>query len=307
MGDTRCLTYAEAIGEALVQAMEANPKVLLMGEGVDDPKGTFGTTLPAFRKFGPARVFDTPLSEQAITGIGVGAALMGVPCVQVHLRSEFLLLAMDQVVNHAAKWRYMTAGKFSVPLTIRCIVGRGWGQAAQHSQSFHGMLASVPGLKVILPTTPYDAKGMMLEAVRDPNPVIVIEHRWLHGKKGEVPAEPYYVPLDQARVARVGADITCVAVSLQTLDALAAAEILAGEGIEMEVVDLRSALPIDRATILRSIRKTGRLLVTDIAHKTMGISAEIAAFVVEEAWSSLRAHVARVALPDAPTPCAAPL
>ena len=237
-GKPRLLSYGDAIGEALVQAMEANSRVLLMGEGVDDPKGTFGTTLPAFKRFGPTRVFDTPLSEQAITGIGVGAALMGVPCVQVHLRHEFLLLAMDQVVNHAAKWRYMTGGRFSVPLTIRCIVGRGWGQAAQHSQSFHAMLAGVPGLKVVLPSNAYDAKGMLMEAVRDPNPVIFIEHRWLHAKTGEVPERPYFVPLDKAKVAREGKDVTCVSVSWQTLEALSAAERLAEEGIEMEVVDL---------------------------------------------------------------------
>lgn len=299
----RILKYSEAIAEATLQAMEENPKVFLMGEGIDDPKGAFGTTLPAFKKFGASRVFDTPLSENAVTGIGIGAAIEGWPCVMIHMRNEFLLYAMDQIVNHAAKWHYMVAGAATVPIVIRCIVGRGWGQAAQHSQSLHALFSHIPGLKVILPSNAYDAKGMMIAAIRDPNPVICIEHRWLYEKSAEVPQEPYVVPLSKAKVVKAGRDLTCVAISHQVLDALSAQEILLKEGIEMEVIDLRSTRPIDKATIISSLRKTGRLMITDTATKVCGVSAEISAMVAEEAFDALRAPIHRITLPDAPIPC----
>lgn len=299
----REIKYSEALAEGTLQAMEDNPKVFLMGEGIDDPKGVFGTTTPALKKFGPTRVFDTPLSESAVTGIGIGAAIEGWPCVMIHMRNEFLLLAMDQVINHAAKWHYMFGGTMTVPIVIRVIVGRGWGQAAQHSQSFHAMYAHVPGLRVILPSTPYEAKGLMYSAIKDPSPVICIEHRWLYDKVGHVPQERYELPLDRANVLKSGKDVTCVAVSYQVYEALSAREMLLKEGIEMEVIDLRSARPIDKQTILNSVRKTGRLIVTDTAIRTCGISAEISALVAEEAFGALKAPVARIALPDAPTPC----
>jgi len=299
----RTLKFSEALAEATVQAMEKDPRLFVMGEGVDDPKGSFGTTLLPFQKFGASRVFDTPLSESALTGIGIGAAIEGSPCLMVHLRAEFLLLAMDQVVNHAAKWRYMFAGQMNVPITIRCIVGRGWGQAAQHSQSFHGMFAQVPGLKVVLPATAFAAKGLLYAALRDPDPVIVIEHRWLHDKTGDVPEEAYELPLNRAEVLATGDDLTCVAVSYGVYEALIAADILRREGICMEVIDLRSARPLDRTTILRSVRKTGRLLVTDISSGIAGIAAEVIALVSEEAFEALKVRPLRITLPDAPTPC----
>jgi pyruvate/2-oxoglutarate/acetoin dehydrogenase E1 component len=298
------IKYSQALSEATMHAMAENPKIFLMGEGIDDPKGTFGTTLPAFQKYGSERVMDTPLSESAVTGIGIGAAIEGAPCVMVHMRNEFLLLAMDQVVNHAAKWHYMFAGVMNVPIVIRCIVGRGWGQAAQHSQSLHAMFSQVPGLKVILPATPYDAKGMLYSAIKDPNPVICIEHRWLYDKTGDVPEEAYEVPIGKANVLAPGKDLTCVAVSHQIYDALAARVELAKEGIDMEVIDLRTTRPLDTQTILSSVRKTGRLLITDTGHKTFGVSAEISAAICEQGFDSLRAPILRVALPDAPTPCA---
>jgi acetoin:2,6-dichlorophenolindophenol oxidoreductase subunit beta len=300
---TRELKFSEALGEATLQAMEENPKIFLMGEGIDDPKGAFGTTSPAQKKFGKARVWDSPLAESAVTGIGIGAAIEGYPCLMVHMRAEFLLLALDQVINHAAKWHYMFGGQLNVPIVIRCIVGRGWGQAAQHSQSFHGMLAGIPGLKVILPATPYDAKGLMIAALRDPNPVISIEHRWLYDKKGIVPEELYEVPIGKARVVAEGRDVTCVATSFQVYEALAAREALLKEGIEMEVVDLRSVLPLDKETILNSVRRTGKLIVTDIAHKQFGITAEVSALVAEEGFDFLQAPIVRIALPHVPTPC----
>lgn len=301
------LKYSEALAEATLQAMEKNPRVFLIGEGIDDPKGAFGTTLPALKKFGAARVMDSPLSENAVTGIGIGAAIAGHPCVMIHMRTEFLLYAMDQIVNHAAKWHYMNAGRMQVPITIRCIVGRGWGQAAQHSQSFHAMYAHVPGLKVILPSTPREAKGLLYSAIQDPNPVICIEHRWLYDKVEAVPEEPYAIPIGQAAVLKAGKDVTIAACSYQVYEALAARETLLEMGIEAEIIDLRSVRPLDIATILRSVEKTGRLIVTDISGAVNGVSAEISAAVTERGFSFLKAPILRVALPDAPTPCASVL
>lgn len=297
----RNLKYGEAIAEATIQAMEAEPRLFVMGEGVDDPKGSFGTTLAPFQRFGRERVFDTPLSEGAVTGVAIGAALAGTPSLLVHLRCEFALVSMDQIVNHAAKWKYMCGG--NVPITIRCIVGRGWGQAAQHSQSFHGMFAQVPGLKVVLPSNAFEAKGLLYSALLDPDPVICIEHRWLHEKATLVPQAPYCIPIGRAHVAAPGKDLTCVALSYQVGEALLARDRLLKEGIEMEVVDLRSARPLDTETILESLRKTGRLVVTDIAHGTGGIAAEVAAVAAERGFSHLKAPVVRVTLPDCPTPC----
>ena len=271
----RKIKYSEALGEATLLAMEENPRVFLMGEGIDDPKAVFGSTLSALKKFGPSRVMDTPLSENAVTGIGIGAAIEGNPCVMIHMRVEFLLYAMDQIVNHAAKWNYMFGGTMPVPIVIRCIVGRGWGQASQHSQSLHALFAHIPGLKVILPATPADAKGMLYSAIKDPNPVICIEHRWLYDKVGEVPEGRYEVPIGKANVLFPGKDVTCVAVSHQVHEAIAARELLLKDGIELEVIDLRTVRPIDTATILNSVRKTGRLIIADTAIKTCGISAEI--------------------------------
>src|SRR5712691_4004175 len=210
----RTLKYREALDEALVQAMERDDSVFCLGVGVDDPKGIFGTTLSAFRKFGAARMFDTPLAENAITGIAAGAALAGMRPVMVHARNDFLLLTMDQLVNNAAKWRYMSGGGLRVPMTVRAIIGRGWGQAAQHSQSLQAMFAHVPGLKVIMPAMPHDAKGLLLSALRGDGPVICLEHRWLYERTGSVPEEPYTVPFGRASIARVGSDVTIVAVSL---------------------------------------------------------------------------------------------
>lgn len=301
---TRQLKYWEALAEATLFAMEDDPNVFLMGEGIDDPKGVFGTTLPALKKFGPERVFDSPLSESAVTGIGIGAALEGNPCVMIHMRMEFLLLGIDQIINHAAKWHYMNAGTMNVPIVVRCIIGRGWGQAAQHSQSFHSFFSHIPGLKVILPSNAYDAKGLLYSAIKDPNPVICIEHRWLYDKVAEVPEGRYEIPLGKANVVAEGSDVTCVATSFQVHEAIAAREILAKDGISMEIIDLRSTLPLDFDTIHRSLEKTGHLIVTDIGHKSFGIGAEVAALAAERAFDCLVAPVERIANPDSPTPCA---
>lgn len=303
----REIKFSEAIAEGLVAAMEENHRVFVMGEGVDDPKAAFGTTAEALRRFGSRRVFDTPLSESALSGVAVGAAIEGHPCVYVHMRSEFALLGIDQLLNHAAKWRYMSAGAMQVPLVIRCLIGRGWGQAAQHSQSLHALFAQVPGIKVVLPASPSDAKGLLCAAIRDPNPVVFLEHRWLYDKTGAVSAEAYEVPLGQARVAVSGKDITCVTLSYGVYECLEAREILAKVGIEVEVVDLRTIRPLDRQTILASVQKTGLLCVHDPAPALCGVSAEIAAVVAETHPEWLRGPVIRSTFPDCPTPCSSVL
>jgi len=298
----RQLKYREAIDEATRQPMAKDERVFVMGVGVDDAKGIFGTTRGAFEQFGPRRVFDTPLSEAALTGMGVGAAMRGFHPLLVHARNDFLLLTMDQIVNNAAKWRYMSGGKLKVPLTIRAIIGRGWGQAAQHSQSLQAMFAHVPGLSVIMPTTPADAKGLLMTALSSDNPVICLEHRWLYDKSGPVPEDPYYTPLGVGAVVRPGRDVTIVAVSHMVLEALQAAEALAAEGIEAEVIDPRTLRPLDSALICRSAARTGRLVIADTGWRSYGVSAEIAARAAEELWGVLKAPIKRVALPDVPTP-----
>jgi pyruvate dehydrogenase E1 component beta subunit len=301
------LKYREALDEALVQAMERDDRVFCLGVGVNDPKGIFGTTLSAARKFGSARVFDTPLAENALTGIAVGAALSGMRPVMVHARNDFLLLTMDQIVNHAAKWRYMSGGGLGVPLTIRAIIGRGWGQAAQHSQSLQALFAHVPGLRVAMPSRAYDAKGLLLAAIADDSPTILLEHRALFEEAGPVPAEPYEVAVGAGAVARVGTDVTIVAISQMVGEALRAAETLAAESISAEVIDPRWLAPLDDELILASARRTGRLVVADTGWTSFGVSAEIAARAAERLWGALRAPVARVALPDVPTPCSSRL
>ncbi|MGD2179790.1 alpha-ketoacid dehydrogenase subunit beta [Lusitaniella coriacea] len=298
----RELTFAQAINEAFVEAMTQDENVYVIGEGVPDPKGIFGTTLGLREKFGSKRVLDMPVAENGMTGVAIGSALMGMRPVLTHQRVDFALLAMDQMVNQAAKWHYMFGGQLAVPLVIRLIIGRGWGQGPQHSQSLQSWFAHVPGLKVVMPTTPHDAKGLLLSSIRDNNPVIFLEHRWLHNVTGSVPIENYSVPLGRARVAREGKDLTIVSTSYMTLEALRTAQWLELQGIETEVIDLRSLRPLDTETILNSVKKTGRLLVTDTSWQAYGASAEILAVATEQAFSHLKCAPCRVALPDAPTP-----
>jgi len=302
MKPARELRYREAIDEATRQAMAKDERIVVLGVGVDDAKGIFGTTRGAFEQFGSARVFDTPLSEAALTGICVGAAMRGLHPVLVHARNDFLLLTMDQIVNNAAKWRYMSGGKLHVPFTIRAIIGRGWGQAAQHSQSLQAMFAHVPGLQVIMPATPGDAKGLLMTAYSTDSPVLCLEHRWLYETSGPVPEEPYYLPIGTATVVRDGSDVTIVAVSHMVVEALQAAEILAAAGIEAEIVDPRSLRPLDSDLICRSVAKTGRLVIADTGWRSYGVSGEIASRVGEELFGRLKAPIRRIALPDVPTP-----
>ncbi len=304
---TRELRFFQALREATEIAMSRDPSVYIMGLGVPDPKGIFGSTLGLREKFGEARVLDMPTSENGMTGVAIGSALAGMRPILTHQRIDFALLSIEQIVNQAAKWHTMFGGLMKVPLVIRMIVGRGWGQGPQHSQSLQAWFAHVPGLKVVMPATPHDAKGLLLASIEDDNPVIFIEHRWLYGMSGPVPEGHYTVPLGIARVAREGRDLTIVSTSYMTLEALRAAERLAEEGIAAEVVDLRTLSPLDEGTVLESVRKTGRLLVTDTGWKTFGIGAEIIARAAEGCLASLRAAPVRVCLPDLPTPTSAAL
>lgn len=305
---SRNLTYAEAISEATVQAMERDPAIFVTGIAVDYPSGIFGTTAAACQRFGRTRVFDAPAMENALTGIAIGAAAVGKRPVIVHPRVDFTFLAFDQLLNLAAKWSYMYGGQAgTVPIVVRAIIGKGWGQGATHSQSLQAPLAHFPGLHVVMPASPRDAKGLLLAALQAESPVVILEHRALYGVSGPVPAEPEPVPLGKANVVREGRDLTIVATSLMTYEAEAACAELARVGVEAELVDLRSIRPLDTATILASVRKTGRLLVADTSWELCGVASEVAALAAEQAFAALTAPVRRIALPDCPAPVSQPL
>ena len=298
----RRLPYSEAIREALDQSLALDQRVFVMGQGVDDPSAMFGTTLNLHKKYGSQRVFDTPLAENALTGIATGAAIGGLRPVYFHNRPDFLFLAMDQLVNHASKWHYMFGGTVNVPLVVWACIGRGWGSAAQHSQALQGLFMHIPGLKLIMPSTCYDAKGLMLAAIADNNPVLIIEHRMNFRHNGFVPETLYRVPIGKGIIRRQGKDITFVAISHMVTEAYNAAEKLSKEGIEAEVIDLRTLRPLDEEIILRSVSQTGRLLIADCGWKTGGITADIAAVVADKGCEFLKAPIRRVACPDVPTP-----
>jgi pyruvate dehydrogenase E1 component beta subunit len=300
----RALNYVKALNEAQRQLLERDPKVFIIGEGVDDPGGVFGSTLGLAGIFGKDRVMDIPIAENGMTGVAAGAAMAGLKPIFVHMRMDFLPMCMDQIVNHAAKWYYMTGGQVNVPLVIRSIIGRGWGSAAQHSQALHALFLHVPGLKIVVPSTPYDAKGLLIAAVEDGNPVLFVEHRWIYNYSGYVPEEMYTVPIGQGIIRREGIDATIVAISQMVYEAVKAAKILQTEGIEVEIIDPRTIKPLDEELIVNSVKKTGRLIIADVACKTGGAGAEIACRVAEStAIGFLKAPIVRVNFPDTPTPC----
>lgn len=301
------VTYAEALSRAMDHAMASDPEVFLFGIGADDHKMLFGSARGLRAKYGPERVFDTPIAEGAMTGVAIGAALAGMKPVHVHIRADFLYLALDQLLNQAAKWRYMFGGKGHVPLTVRAVIGRSWGQGAQHSQSLQSFFMHVPGIKIAMPTTPEDAQGLLLSAIADPNPVVLIEHRLLYYLEGEVPETPVPIPFGKAAVRREGGDVTVVATSYMVAEALLAAGFLAERGIGIEIIDPRSLVPLDRETILASVRKTGRLLVVDTSWDMCGVTAEIAAIVAETCPEALRAPVRRLGSAPSTCPVAKPL
>lgn len=299
----RELTYAQAVQEALAQAMEADERVFLMGEDIGVYGGAFQVTGDLVHRFGEDRVMDTPIAELGAAGVAVGAALAGSRPIFEFQFSDFATLAMEQIVNQAAKIRFMLGGKVSVPLVMRFPAGSGTGAAAQHSQSLEAWLAHVPGLKVVQPSTPHDAKGLLLAAIDDPDPVMVFEHKLLYKMKGEVPAEPYRVPIGKAIVRREGSDVTIVATAIMVHRALEAAETLAGEGIAAEVIDLRTLRPLDKDTVIESVKKTSRLVCVYEGVKTLGIGAEISAMIAEsEAFDYLDAPIVRLGGVESPIP-----
>lgn len=303
----RQLKYWQAISEATVQCMERDPSILLAGIGVDDHKGMFGTTRDAFLKFGHSRVFDIPNCENAMAGIAIGAAAVGRRPLIVHPRNDFMFLAMDQIFNLAAKWKYMYGAQAGVPVVFRGIVGRGWGQGATHSQSLQATFAHFPGLHVAAPASPADAKGLLVSALQGSTPVVLLENRALYELEGDVTEAPTPIPFGQGRIVREGNDITIVGASLMAYEADRAADILAEKGISAEVIDPRSMRPLDERIILDSLRKTGHLVVADTSWAAYGFAAEVAAVAAEKGFAFLKAPVRRVTLPDCPAPVSKPL
>ena len=298
----RTITYAEAIREALAEELERDDRVFLMGEDVGAFGGVFGVTAGLQERFGKRRVFDTPISENFIAGSAVGAAITGLrPIVELQF-ADFVSVAMDEIYGKLAKWRYMHGALFTVPVVVRLPEGAIGGAGPEHSQCPEALFWSAPGLYVVTPSTPADAKGLLKSAIRDDNPVLFFEHKALYSSTGPVPESEHLVPLGQADIKRAGSDVTVIAWSNMVLRALEAAEVLAGEGISVEVVDPRGIRPFDKETVLGSVMKTGRVVLAHEASKTGGPAAEVIAIIAEEALSSLEAPIKRVAAPDVPIP-----
>ncbi|HMZ54204.1 MAG: alpha-ketoacid dehydrogenase subunit beta [Nitrospira sp.] len=303
----RTLTYAQAIREAHAQLLAEDPRVFLIGQGVRNPWYA-GTSLQDLDKdFGTHRVIDSPVSENATTGTAIGAAITGMRPIVFHPRMDFMLLAVDPIMNQAANWSYLFAGQVSVPVVIRAVINRGGEQGAQHSQALQALFAHVPGLKVVMPATPYDAKGLLIAAVRDGNPVLYIDDRWLYDLQGDVPEGLYEVPIGSAALRRSGRDVTVLATSYMSSEATKAVDELTQRGIDVELIDLRSIKPWDRNLVYSSVGKTGRLVIADAAWMSGGVAAEIAASVAGEMFHALKAPIGRVCLPDAPAPSSAVL
>jgi pyruvate dehydrogenase E1 component beta subunit len=307
----RMLTGNKAMAEAIAQEMERDPNVFVLGEDVGAYGGIFGATQGLLEKFGEKRVLDTPISETAFIGAAIGAAAEGMRPIAELMFVDFFGVCMDQIYNHMAKIPYMSGGAVKLPMVLMTAVGGGYSDAAQHSQTLYSTFAHLPGMKVVAPSTPYDLKGMMISAIRDDNPVVFMFHKTLQGlgwmdqvdaSVGEVPEESYTVPLGKAKVVREGTDVTIVGIQMMTHEATAAAKILESQGISAEVIDIRSLVPLDKETILNSVRKTHRLVVVDEDYLSFGFTSEIAAIVAEEALYELEAPIKRLAIPNVPIP-----
>jgi pyruvate dehydrogenase E1 component beta subunit len=305
--NNRKLQYSLAINEAFHQMMLSDESVFLIGQGVKSPWYVGNTAKGLLERFGSERVIDTPVSENAVTGAAVGAALAGMRPIVVHPRIDFMMYAMDPIINEAANWHYMFGGRSSVPMVIWGIINRGGEQAAQHSQALHTLFAHIPGLKVVMPATPYDAKGLMISAIKDENPVIYIDDRWLYSMEDEVPEEIYSIPIGKGVVRKRGRDVTIVSLSYMVVESMKAAEALKRDGIDAEVIDLRSIKPIDEDIVFESVEKTGRLVIADASWKTCGIAAEITTLVVENIFDKLKSPIRRITLPDVPAPASSEL
>jgi pyruvate/2-oxoglutarate/acetoin dehydrogenase E1 component len=292
----------------LHQIVAKEPRAFLIGQGVTSPWYVGSTTIDLLTRFGPKRIIDTPTSENGITGVALGAALAGMHPILCFPRMDFMYYAMDQIANHIANWHYMFGGQLSAPITLWAIINRGGEQAAQHSQATQALFMHIPGLKVVMPSTPYDAKGLLVGSIKEENPVVYIDDRWLYQQVGEVPEELYYVPIGKGVVRRKGKDVTVVATSYMVHEAIKASESLVSEGIGAEVIDLRSLKPLDEDLLFDSVRKTGRLVVVDGGWRTSGVAAEISARIAEnDAFKSLKAPIIRVTLPDTPAPASSAL
>ncbi len=300
----REITMSEAINEAIREEMKRDENVVLWGEDVAGPGGVFKVTKGILDQFGPTRIYDTPISEAAIVGVGVGAAMTGLRPVVEIMFGDFLTLAMDQIVNQAAKIHYMSGGTFSVPMVVRSTLGAGRRTAAQHSQSLHAWIAHIPGLKVVLPSCPYDAKGLLKAAIRDNNPVVFFEDKIGYQRKGSVPdaTEEYTIPFGQADVKREGSDLTIIATSSMVNLALTTAAKLEEDGIQVEVIDPRTLVPLDNKTLVDSVKKTSRCIVIDQGYQSFGATAEIAALIAEQAFYQLDSPVRRIGALDVPIP-----
>jgi len=304
----RKISYVQAINETLHQLLRDDARVFVIGQGVTSPWYVGSTTVGLIDRFGPQRIIDTPVSENGVTGTAIGAALAGMRPILVHPRMDFMYYAMDQIANHAANWHYMFGGQLSVPLTIWGIINRGGEQAAQHSQALQAMFTHIPGVKVVMPGTPYDAKGLLVASVEDDNPVVYIDDRWLYDYVGEVPEELYTVPIGKGIVRKEGKDVTAVATSYMVSEAINAAESLNKEGVDVEVIDLRSLKPLDEDLLFQSVEKTGRLVIVDGGWKTCGVGAEISARIAEsKIFKQLKTPIMRVSLPDTPAPASSTL
>jgi pyruvate dehydrogenase E1 component beta subunit len=298
----RKLKFSLAINEALHQMMDKDPDVFIIGQGVKSPWYVGNTCNGLVEKFTETRIIDTPVSESAMTGAAVGAAIAGMKAITVHPRMDFMLYAFDPIVNQAANWSYMNGGKTSVPVVIWGIINRGGEQGAQHSQALQALFAHIPGLKVVMPATPYDAKGLLVSAINDPNPVVYIDDRWLYNIEEEVPEEIYSVPIGKGALRREGKDITIITSSFLSHEAINAAGILKKKGIDSEIVDLRTIKPLDQELIIKSVKKTGKVIVLDGGWRSFGVAAEVSAIIAENVFSYLKMPIKRLTLPDIPAP-----
>lgn len=298
----RILRYDQAITEATFECMERDPNVFIIGQGVKSPWYVGSTTKGIQDKFGVTRLIDTPVSENAILGTGIGASLIGLRPIIVFPRMDFMMYAMEQLADELNNIHYMFGGAMTAPVVVRSIINRGGEQAAQHSQALHAFFAHLPGIKVVMPASAYDAKGLLVAAIEDENPVMYIDDRWLYDISDSVPKEHYTVPIGKARIRTKGNDITVVAVSYLVPEAIHASEILAKDGINIEVIDPRTIKPLDTKTIICSVKKTGRLIIADVGWKDFGISGEISSQVHEMAFKYLKTPIVRIALPNTPAP-----
>lgn len=301
------IQYNEAINQTLHQLMKNDHRVFVIGQGVTSPWYVGRTTVGLLDEFGSKRVIDTPVSENGITGVAVGAALAGMRPILIFPRMDFMYYAMDQLMNHAGNWHYMFGGQLNVPLTVWAIINRGGEQAAQHSQNLQAMLTHFPGFKVVMPSTAYDAKGLLVSAVEDDNPVIYIDDRWLYECKDDVPEKLYSIPIGKGIVRRIGKKVTVAASSYMVNEAIKSADSLQSEGIDVEVIDIRSLKPLDNQILIDSVKKTGRFIVVDASWPSSGIGAEISAVVGSEAFEYLKAPITRISLPDSPAPASSTL